>query len=134
MNIQNWITKETISKLILPHSKMIQGAFAIEFNKVLNHNNWIGNIVLEENIQIANTNFFLILTNYINKYNTNIYSFDLTTQVYIQNKNNSYLESYIRNFNYLSNMYHQKYYCVKDGKISYDDKYVKEIKQHIKKN
>jgi hypothetical protein len=134
MNIQNWITKETISKLILPYSKTIQGLFIIEFNKMMNSHNWIGNIIMEENIQIKHMNFLLILDKYINKYNGNFYSFDIKTQVYIENKNNVYLESYIKNFNCLGNMFHQKYYCVKNGDISYNNKYVNEIKSIIKKN
>lgn len=74
---QNWITKETISRLILPNSKIIEGAFALEFYKMLNSNNSIGNIILEENIK--GINFSLMLNKYINKYNYQIFGYHIKT-------------------------------------------------------
>jgi hypothetical protein len=129
MFLNQWITKETVSKLIIPHSKMIQGAFAIEFNKMLESNNWIGNIVLEENIIVKDINFFLIINKYINKYNWNYYSYDLTSQVYFQHNNNTYLESYLKNFNQNAMMFNEKYYGVKNNKIYYNNKIVNEVKK-----
>ncbi len=134
MQVQQWITKENISKLILPYSKMIQGAFAIEFYKMINSTNWIGNIILEENIKYNGLDFILVLDKYICKYNWQFYTWNLKTQLYLKHGNNFYFESYNKNFSYPNFSFTQNYYCIKNNNIIDESKFVNEIKCIIKKN
>ncbi len=134
MQIQQWITKETISKIILPYSKMIQGAFAIEFYKMINSPNWIGNIVLEENIKCKGLDFILVLDKHIRKYNWQFYTWNLKTQLYLAHDNKLYFESYNRDFSYPNFCFIQKHYCIKNNEIINSSKFVTEVKSIIKKN